>query len=405
MARASGGGFRRWVLLLAGVSLLALGAASVALRDASAAGRSPEDPAERLVLRLHDLPPGYFPLDLSEGNGIEFICEPLEPADPKPKLAGFIDRFSPEGCMGLYLRAYRVPDVTPSAAVVGTGALDAGSDAAATAGFAVGPELLGKLTENGVPEEVGTEARIGDATRLFHWKRAPAYYRNGHLGSFLVWRSGNVLAAVFASAGSLEASDRIVEDLARRQQAHIEYPTPYTRGERNSSEVGLDDPQLRFPVQWLGRTFRPGHGLPPARLESGGAMPRPYALPRQKLSLSNTKNVYLNLWTSTGWKRFLTTAPGRSLRTWHCTESTELDLPNGRATVFSGYRRDFDVCPERPPDRYFAFAYIGGTVTAVNFVSCRQCWQLVSGPYNSLPGMKAVVRGLRLRPKPVYQAR
>jgi hypothetical protein len=289
-----------------------------------------------------------------------------------------------------------------SAAVVGTGALDAGSDAAATAGFAVVPELLGELTENGVPEEVGTGATIGDATRLFHWKRVPRLFRNGRLGSFLVWRSGDVLAAVFATAGSLEAGDRITEDLARRQQAHIEDPSPYTEAERNATEVALDDPALKFPVYWLGRAFDPGHGLPPAHFEGGGAPLPPDTLPRQKLQLEYSRHLHLNSWTRTGWKRFLATPRGHELRTWRCTKSTRLNLAHGNATIFAAYRRDFGTCPNSPPNRYFAFAHIAGVVTAVNFVSCRECLNQASGPYNSLAGMKAVVRALVLRPKPTH---
>ena len=81
-----------------------------------------------------------------------------------------------------------------------------------------------------------------------------------------------------------------------------------------------------------------------------------------------------------------------------------IEIPGGHATVFAAYGRDFDACPDRPPSLFFAFAYLEGTVTAVNFVSCPHCEQVPWGPYNSLRGMKEVVRGLRLRPEPVYPA-
>src|SRR5690349_11825025 len=267
MARAHEG-FRRRAALTAAIALLASIAAMLVLTGAAADPRSPEDPAERLVLRLPDLPHGYFPFG-PEGSDYEFICEPLDPPDPQPALANFIRRFSPEGCWGIYLRFYRVPGAA-SSPVVGTGALDAGSLEAAEAGFAVSGDILNGLVEDEGLQEVTPVATIGGATRLFHWTRVPRFFLNGHLGSFLVWQSGQDLAVVFATAGTLEASDRIVEELARRQQAHIEAPTPYTRAERNTSEVGLDDPALKLPVYWLGRYFRPGHGLPVARLEGGG---------------------------------------------------------------------------------------------------------------------------------------
>jgi hypothetical protein len=390
------------VLLLVAMLVVSSIAAVVFSRDESTASRTPEDPAEQMVLRLHDLPLGYFLLDFSEGAERPFECEEIRPASPGPRLKSFVRRFAPQGCLGSYLRLYRISG-TASAAVVGTGAMDAGSAAAADEGFALAPVLLAKLAEERL-EEVPALAVTGDATRLFHWKHVPPIFRNGRLGSFLVWRSGNALAAVFASAGSLATSDRIAAELAERQQAHIASPTPYTKAERNSSEVWLDNPALTFPVHWLGRNFNPDHGLPPIKLQWGGAPTRGEALPGQKLLLNYSRDVNLNSWTARGWKRFLRTPGSRIMRTWRCTESIELEIPGGHARVFAAHGHDFDVCPDRPPELFFAFAYLDGTVTAVNFVSCPHCEQTPYGVYNSLRGMKEVVRGLRLRPEPAYPA-
>ena len=395
-------GLRKRGLPLA-ATLLVGAIAVVALRQGTSdAYRVPEDPAERMVLRLHDLPLGYTLLDFSEGAERPLQCEELRPADPGPRLESFVRRFAPRGCLGFYLRLYRIPG-TASTAIAGTGALDAGSDEGAREGFELAASLLAKLTEERL-EEVPPTRTVGDATRLFHWRHAPTYFRNTRLGSFLVWRSGDALAAVFASAGSLATSDRIAAELAERQQVHVASPTPYTRAERNSSEAWLDNPALTFPVHWLGRNFDPGHGLPPIRLQWGGAPIRDDAVPGQKLQLDYSRNVYLNSWTSKGWKRFLATPASRIMRTWHCTKPTRIEIPGGHATVFAAYGRDFDACPDRPPSLFFAFAYLEGTVTAVNFVSCPHCEQVPWGPYNSLRGMKEVVRGLRLRPEPVYPA-
>lgn len=390
------GGLRRRALLLA-TALVAGAIAVVALQQGtSAALRVPEDPAEQLVLRLHDLPLGYFLLDFSEGAELEFKCEELRPTDPGPRLESFVRRFAPRGCLGLYLRWYRIPG-TASAAIVGTGAMDARSGAAAGEGFALASSLLAKLTEERL-EEVPAARAVGDAARLFHWKHAPTDFRNSRFGSFLVWRSGSVLAVVFASAGSLATSDQVAVELAQHQQTHVEHPTPYTEPERDATEIELDDPALKLPVYWLGRNFDPGHGLPMTRL-LGASGARGYGLPRQRLSIEYNKSVYLNSWTAKGWKRFLATPGSRIMRTWHCTESTAVEIPGGHARVFASYGRDFDACPDRPPSLFFAFAYFPGTVTAVNFVSCPGCEQVPYGPYNSLRGMKEVVRGLTLRPQ------
>ncbi|MEX2106755.1 MAG: hypothetical protein WD810_07630 [Solirubrobacterales bacterium] len=401
--RGVSGGFRGRALLLAGIAALAL--VAVFGTSVGAEERRPGAGSEQILLRLHDLPPGYFSLDLwGEGAGYEMECDRLQPADPVPKLARFIKRFSPAGCIGAYVRLYRVPGGTPAPPLVGTGALYARSVEAAETALALAPQLLGHLTEDVVPQEVAAPETVGDATRLFHWDNVPPFlFENGRFGSFLVWRSGSVLGAVFAAGGSPAANDRAAAELARRQQAHIEDPTPYTAAERYDLEVALDDPALKAPVYWLGRTFGPGHGLPQSRFESGSAVGGlASGLPGQKVRLAYTRGLVLNSWTREGWKRFLATPISRKLRTWRCTESTELTLAHGDATAFAAYDRDYDVCPHRLPTRYFAIARIGGMVTAVNFVSCRRCSQPGGGAYNSLAGMKAVVRGLKLRPKPAY---
>ncbi len=377
--------------------------AVVGALQASGAGRSPEDSTERLMLRLHDLPPGYIPFDFSESNGIEFICEDLDPSDPSPKLASFVRQFSPQGCLGLYVRVYSVPGVETSGTVVGTGALDASSEEAAEVGFSLADQLLGKVTENGIPEEVAPTATVGDATRLFHWKRAPKFFRNGHFGSFLVWRSGTVLSAVFASANSLVASDAIVATLAQRQQAHVEHLTPYTRAERNTSEIGLDDPALKLPVYWLGRNFAPGHGLPFAHLESAGdARYDNERLAGQKIELHYSHNLELSAWTKAGWKRFLATRPAKEIFTEPCLESNQLSVSGHRTTIYAGHVEGFRPCAIHSPKRFFAVVHLGGLVATVNLNTCRDCPEPAHGSFNSLAGMKTVVRSLHLRPKPAY---
>jgi hypothetical protein len=398
---ALGGIHRRAALTIVG---LALAMGTIALHSARGDEPSPEYSAEQLVLRLHDLPPGFvpLPLDFSE-EGREFICDPLLPGEPGRRLKSFIKRFSPTGCVGLYLRAYRVPGVGPTSVLVGTGAMDVGIDAAATSGFELSGRLLHKLVDPDLLEEVAPPETIGTVTRLFHWRDVPRT-RNADRGSFVTWRSSSVLAATFATAGSFATSDRIALDLARRQQVHIEDPTPYMEAERDASEVGLDDPNLKFPVYWLGHDFRPGRGLPPTHLEEGGRTSGDLAFPGQKLLLKYSENLTLSAWSEAGWRRFLTKAPPRQLRVLRCGKPTQVTLANGHATVFAGYRKAAKPCPKGRPSHYFAVARIDGTITAVNFPRCKLCLPQFPSAYNSFKGMKAVVGGLELRPKPVYPA-
>jgi hypothetical protein len=388
MMRASVG-IRGRALVVAGALAVLLGLA-IALADAQGDAPS-EHPAERMVLRLHDLPPGFVQLG-------GFNCEPLRPAEPPREVADFVERFSPKGCFGTYQRLYEVPGVA-SPAIAGTGAMDTGSVEGAAAGFAVAPQLLGDLTEKGAKVAPVAEA-IGEATQLLHWKDLPSLTgEEGQRGTFVVWRWGTVVAATFAAADSFALADRIALDLARRQQAHVENPTPYTVAERYAIDVPLDNPRLEVPVRWLGRTFSPGHGLRTARLAAAFEITRPG---RQSFHLGYTRGINLDGRTEDDWD---TRQDGMPRWAWRCTRSRKLALPRGgNAVIYASYRRNLSECPARPPREYSALVHVGGTVLVVGRRICATCLgnTISAGEYNSLAGMKAIVRGLQPRPEPVY---
>jgi hypothetical protein len=392
MATAAAG-VRRRALLLAGALSLLLGL-GIALADAQGEAGRPEHPAEQLLLRLHDLPLGFVPF--SRGSGSESICGPLRPAEPPRKVAAFIDRFSPKGCWSVFSRLYEVPGVA-SPSMAGTGALDAGSAAGAAAGYAVAPQILADFTEDGT-RAAPTPETVGEATRLFHWRDLPALTpEEDQRGTFVIWRSGDVVAATFAAADSLAAADRFALDLARRQQAHIENPTPYTAAERYATEVPLENPQLEVPVYWLGRTFSPGHGLRDARLLEASAR---IGLSDEMFHLEYTRGIYLDGWTEDDWSARDDAMPRWG---WRCTRSRKLALPQGgHAVIYASYLRNLSECPGRPPRLYSALVHIGGAVLVIGRLTCAACLgnTTAGGEYGSPKGIRAVLSGLQLRPKP-----
>jgi hypothetical protein len=386
------------------VTALAAIACVGVLSGALAFAPRPEDPNERLALRLPDLPPGYVPLDIGpEGTGIEFLCEGIDPTDPSPKLAEYDKRFDPVGCLGIYLRLFQVPGPATTPSVVGTGAMRANHLAGAIAGFDAAGELLGKLVEEKRDlEEVAPQATVGETTRLFHWNHLPkTFLDNDRLGSFLVWRSGRVVSAAFAAAPTFADSDRIALELAQRQQAHVEHPTVYTNAERDSSEVALDNPEVTFPVRWLGKRFSPGHGLPTSRLtESGAAVPPLEGGPSVYLQYRPGPNI--TEWTAAQWRRSQRN-PGSGLAVGgHCRTATQVPVPGGHAVVYGFSNPRAKTC-EGPPEFFFAFVFVEGTVIGVKFPAATSVFAK-PGPYDSLRALKALVRGLKLRPKPVFSA-
>jgi hypothetical protein len=405
--------FRIGAIALAAVLASALGLVLLGGSASDAAGgyRSPKIDQTEMVLRLPDLPPGFGNGYLGEGRGDDgLLCEAFsEPSAQHGGMVEFVRRYRPKGCIAAYDSRYEIPGEQPVAPVVFSGVLALGSAAAEEAWNLV-PTMLGRALIGGPPRKVATSLQVGARTQLFHTTRAwfPYLLRGKHKASILAWRSGNTIAAVVAMGDSLAANDRVVAELAPRQQAHVLEPTPYTAAERSDAEVGLDDPAIDIPVYWLGRTFRPGGDLPSNRLYASGysqATPEetydgfaegPYA-PLNVLYA----NIRLGIWTPETWGIFTASKTSRSITAWKCTRTRTIALAEGSATIYGGYKENFRRCPKEAPKAFTAWVDVGGVKVVVNAPPAPDFIETVN-PYGSFEGMEAIVRGLRLRPKPVY---
>jgi hypothetical protein len=400
------------VLVAAAVLALALGLASSRALDGANASPKAESSApapnlsKRLLLRLHDLPSGYRVLDFGspEQSMPFFGCAPLEPADPKPRLASFLKRYSPAGCLAVYYRLFRVPGAGPAPLFVGSAAADLGTVEAAEAAMTTSRELLSHLTSDEMPKEVQPPETIGEATRLFHWPDGRIFFSEDEKNSILVWRWGSSIGLVLVGGSDIAASDRAAVELARRQQKHLEAPTPYTPAERDDTGVALEDPALQVPVYWLGKTFAPGRGLARLRLADTGSTTRPdprdprvSLLYTDRLSFDHAETVELDLWTPRQWKA-LRANEGLPFE-MHCEEGRAVDLPRGRAIVYAGLHPGWR-CRQRGPKVHAAVIHLPGVViTAETKEICDTCFGGVSdGPYNSFRGMAIIARGLTPRP-------
>jgi hypothetical protein len=383
--------------------------AAVLLARGSDAGAETANPkwkqaAVQRLLRLHDLEPGYsFFIAPNEGSDKlppKIFCGRVDPADQERKLKAFLDEHPIGGCFTAYVRFFPVGDSQPGQ-FIGSGAVATASPTVAMAGLAVAPQLLSHMFSDEVPQEVPTPETIGEEARLFHIPDFPIFLEEGSPSTLVAWRSGRVLAAVFVQGGDDAANDREAIALARKQQQRVERPSPYLRSERYDREAGFANPSIKVPVYWLGRSLHPSGSLPALHLagalSAGGFFE---GLPGQKLGVYYSHDVELATWTAAGWKRFAPSQRGPRMIEWRCTKAKGVSLPDGSATVYAAYDRDYKTCPKGAPSRHFAVAELGGAVIAVNLrPACVQCLGAYKkDPYNSAAGVMAILRGLQQRP-------
>lgn len=408
-------GWRRIVATgaIATIALALMAVQTLGGESDSAQAGSPTDfsiPSQELVLRLNDLPPGYWATQGSEefplpGRG----CAAIKPADPQPPLATFLRRYSPVGCLALYFRFYRVPNAGPSPFAVGTGAVDVGSPEGAEAGLATSRELLGHLSGDEPPREVPAPETIGDATRLYRWEPRRLFSPKRSSSTFLVWRSGDVVASIFVTGGPAAANDKAAFHYARIQQAHVEAPTSYTPDEADNTVVPLEDPALRLPIYWLGRTFAPAHGLRPLRLYETSSTPRggpgTRFYPRATLlyldrsSVDGAEGIEIDVWTHHRWRTLR--SPWRPPFPLQCGKTRLLDLTRGHAVLYSGVEPGRRCRDRQLPVAHMAVVHLPGAVLTVETMRiCARCFGVGRGPYNSFRGIATVVRGLEQRIRP-----
>ena len=389
-------------LLVAVLVIPALAPASAAA--ASAAG-PPSFPAEArdtaaLMLRLVDVPRGFtIGDDTGCGGGVE---------NAPPVLAEALIVHLPWMCSIEFEHWYWDPYIESFA--FGFRTLEG-----ATALFALRHELfrywgtgIERITER-------AEGGVGEEARLFVVPDAYVPGSNaGRDGVVVFWRRGTVLAAVEVAGRSQRRALRLARRLARRQDRRMVRPTPIRARENDDLEVPLADPRVRAPVQWLGRRFAPGRGLPalrlaytngPERPEPDERLPTPRARLDYEVRRPRTTGIDLVIWRPAQWRRISRSLEGPQLWRSPCARTRQVRLRAGRAVVYAGYARLLrgGRCPSRPRDSFAALAFFRRVVVAVNMPYCDRCAEGETGrraPYNSVKGMTGVVRALRLLDDP-----
>jgi hypothetical protein len=387
---------------IAAVTILA-SLAALTMTSAGAAA-PPTSDQTRLLLRFSDLVLGYMNFEFGEGEDRPIVCSQLtHPEDTPPKLKRFVLRFHPRGCLSAYYSRFTLPGHEPGPKLIGTGVMALESDRAADAAWRVVPMLLGRLLGDRPPHEVDTNIELGNATKLFHAALPGETRVLGRNTSFLVWRTGNTLAVIETFGAKIAKDDRDAALLAPLQQAHIENPTPYTGAERYDEEVPLDDPALKHPVYWLGRAFSPPEHpathleyAEPFRSQNG----REKTGKEIRLDYEDAIGRHLTIdeWSPRQWRIFKRSRLSRTLVSWHCTKTRTVQLAEGTATIYAGYKHDYRKCPSGPPTSFTARASLPGVFIALESpFSPDVAYPTVA--YDSYEQMEAFLTGLVLRPQ------
>jgi hypothetical protein len=224
----------------------------------SALASAPSFPVEMrdtaaLLLRLTDLGPGYTIGDDSGcGIGTENAPE---------RVAQAVIAHLPENCSIEFEHRRLSPYVESSAMTFHT------PDGPATF-FALRSEWLKYWSGIKKAAVDRPQGGIGDEARLLLIPNdfVPGSSGRGRPGAVVFWRRGMTLASVHVAGPRQDRADRMALRLASRQDERIRVPKPIGPRDNDDLEVPLADPRIGVPVQWLGRRFAPGHGLPRLRL-------------------------------------------------------------------------------------------------------------------------------------------
>ena len=247
------------VSLFAPLAAFALASAAAPAGAASTNGPS----AKQLTLRLADVP-GYA----IERTGPDDTCSaPVFVSDVRRDVLRLLRRSWRDGCNLMLTRTWTVPGAQPGP-----------SSLQSVAEILVDPDAASALLRRPrafassvvpIPHSAWrarkATAAIGDATRLL--RAGGSTDSDERRGTAVLWRTGSVIAVVYAAGCDQVACEREAVRLATVQQSRIAAPTAVLPSAFDDSEVGLEDPRLDVPVWWTGRDFR-APGLRRVRLLS-----------------------------------------------------------------------------------------------------------------------------------------
>lgn len=366
-------------------TLVALAGALLGAIPAGAAP-APTPAPDTLTLRLPDLGPNY---ELVSGRcGTNARGEQRFWPNTLPSLAR---RFPHRGCVVTFARSWPAPHLPPRPGYV-TSAAFAFADASGPVSALERPRqvaahILHAKQRDLIP--VPPSDAIGDQMLTFVFRGDPVP------GAVVMWRSGSVLALVLAGGPASDRTTHAAVRLATTQQARVTSPTPLLPSDLDDVEVPLDNPHLGVPVVWLGRTLPAEGGRPSLTL---GGVDSSHFDPRAELWYGyrgHPSAVDIALST----RRPLPPALRHVTFAQLCLRRYATGIPRLHAVIYGGPKPDFGLrrCPHTPPVVFGAYAFFRGVEVGIDGAACFPCAPR-SAPFNSVAGMRTILRALRFRP-------
>ena len=369
-------------------ALAAAAVAAVLAALAPAAAPAAALTPEQLMLRLPDLGPGY---ELPDGPE----CASAQLWTPFPRaLRTFRTRVPHDGCRLAFARTWTTPGVPAGPDYVLSTAFVFPQAAGAAAALALPRGVAASVSDLPFDEFAIAEPApvLGDEAVLLQTEEAATVV--------VVWRAGPVVGSVLTF--SRRGGDRNAQAalrLAAAQQARIAAPTPLDPAQDDDLEVPLDDPRLDVPVLWLGRGIEAHGALPPLALQyAERASPRESRTGfRAALHYGRRvpgTTVTISLLAPTALRQRALRRELRDIAREPCRRIGRFGVPAGRVTIFAR-RRGCSPAPEGT----FALVRRSDVIAGVFVDGCVDCESAIHR-YDSVAGIRRLVRALRLRPSP-----
>lgn len=357
------------------IRMLGLAVAVALLVAAPAAAASPEE----LALRLADIGAGYvIPAD-------GCVSTTLRGAD-RSRVVDEVAALPHRGCEIEFSRVWVAPGAPAGPDLVSSRAF-VFEDVAGPRLALTRPRALISATYASVRKDlkmIAPAPAIGDQAVLLRDEDGLGRYIGWR--SFVLWRSGNVLAVVQASSEqSPDASVQAALRLAGAQQARIAAPAPLGPTDNDDADVGLNTPGFDLPIYWLGHDLAARGRLASLTLNVSAPLPTPGG-PSMTLVYGDDATIAVDLWRPRTIRRSFVRSALAMIAHDPCTHRKRIRLAQRRATIWSfGGRR----CDTRPEVR-LAVMRLPGTVVMLSVDTRRRPTR-----YATHAGMLRLLRALR----------